>query len=409
MRGAGRVLSATMALLLLVLGSAGDADATKAIRPPHEALAVLARGVVWVNDADVLLEGFASGTSTLGSLGDAAWEGALASSADAAVVFADGRFVAVRPPMRLSPVAQLHPFRGGGCEDWVPGDAVGSEDFAVVGDALISSATCAGGPEVVGEPATRQPLLIRSLRGGRWRVLRWLAGTEPPLLSGEDAMLAVATQVSLARMRVTLVELPGGRVRSRFDAPDGYLSFASRDRMVLAVPPTRFGFVEASFPLPAAIGEKLVPGSLEARAYELELYSTGGRPLAALGSASALPLVSDMHIAAEEPGGDGSTVVVRNLRNGEVRRVVGFDAARGLLALAFRWPALAVAETTRAQVAQSALTCWNSEYGPASSPFLGIFDLARGEPFLAPPPSVPLVRPALGTCGPPPPIVFGDG
>jgi hypothetical protein len=395
-----------MALLLVVLGSAGGADATTRILLPHEELAVLARGVVWINNADVLLDGFASGTSTLGSLGDAAGEGALASSAEAAVVFADGRFLAVRPPMRLSPVAQLHPFRGGGCEAWVPGDVVGSADFAVVGDELISSAKCAGGPEVVGEHATRQPLLIRSLRGGRWRVLRWLAGTEPPLLSGEGAMLAVATQVSLARMRVTLVELPGGRVRSRFDAPDGYLSFASSDRMVLAVPPTRFGFVEASFPLPAAVGEELEPGPAEPRAYELELYSTSGRPLAALDSASALPLVSDMHMAAEEPAGESSTVVVRDLRNGDVRRVVGFDAARGLLALAFRWPALTVAETTRAQIAQSELTCWNSEYRPASSPFLGIFDLARGEPFLAAPPLAPLVRPALGTCGPAPPEVL---
>jgi hypothetical protein len=239
------------------------------------------------------------------------------------------------------------------------------------------------------------------LRGGHWGVLRWIAGGEKPSLADEGDVLAVGTQVSRALMHVALVRLPDDRTKARFDVPDGYLSFASRQRLVLSVP-AQF-LPEGGFPLPPAIDGYRGPGP---RSYELWLYSTGGDRLAALGSTSNLPLVSDMHLVLKEEGVEGaSRLTVRSLPGGASRPVVGFDTPRALLAVAFRWPALTVAQTTSSPLAQAEIGCWNSEYGPPSKPFLSTFDLARAEPFDAAPPLVHLVRPPSDTCGPAPPVL----
>ncbi len=363
-------------------------------------------GVVWVDEASVLLTGFGSGTRTLGSVGGEPWFGrrGLASSASAVAVLANRQWLAAVMPKALSPIGQPKPVNGGECAGWVP--ATGSlADFAVVGDELVAAAECKGRPGVVGEQgaATRQPLFVRDLHGGRWRVLRWLEGNAPPILADEDDLLTVGTQISSALMHVTLIDLPAGRTQARFDTPDGYLAFASPKRLVLSVPRESWP-EETDFPLPPAIDGYRGPGP---RSYELALYSAGGERLAALGSASSLPAVSHMHLALMEDTGESSALVVRSLPGVEYRRVIGFNPpARSLLALAFRWPALTVAETTSAPLAQSEVGCWGSEYKPVSSPFLATFDLAREEPFVAPAPSAHLVRPS--DCGPPPPepVIF---
>jgi hypothetical protein len=91
--------------------------------------------------------------------------------------------------------------------------------------------------------------------------------------------------------------------------------------------------------------------------------------------------------------------------SGATKPVIGFNSsARSLVALAFRWPVLAVVETMSAPLLPSEVHCWSGEYGPPSKPFLGIFDLARNKPFV-PPPALVHVQPSepLTGCGPAPP------
>jgi hypothetical protein len=406
-RRARRILWTTVVALLIALGCAVDAEGVAVMIPPRQELAAVAGGVVWVDQGPALLSGFSSASSVLGSVDGFGGRGRqLASSRDAVAVLTDERWLGSVLPAPLSPLAEPRPVNGGECVGWVPAVSP-SADFAVVGDDLVSAGECKGSPDVVGEQgaATRQPLFIRDLRGGRWRVLRWLAGGEPPMLRGGGDALAIGTQLSPRLMRVALVALPGGGTKTRFDVPDGYLSFASRERLVLSVPTDSWP-EEADFPLPPAIDGYREAGPTS---YELSLYSTGGDRLAALGSASSLPLVSDMHLVSKEAAEDGSTLSVRSLPDGTSRQVVGFDApARTLLALAFQWPDLTIAQTTSTPLAQAEIGCWNSEYGPASTPSLSSFDLAQEDAFDAAPPLAHLARPPLSACGPAPPVPEED-
>jgi hypothetical protein len=181
-----------------------------------------------------------------------------------------------------------------------------------------------------------------------------------------------------------------GRTVARFDLPDGYLAFASHKRLVLSVP-APYSPNDFDFPLEEWSGP-----------FGLALYSTWGRRIAGLGSAERLPLVSGMHLLAEEL--DTDTVSVRSVTGGAPQPVVGFNEARERLALAFRWPALVVVEATRAPLLPSEVHCWSGEYGAAGPPFLGVFDLAGGAPFV-PAPTLVHVQPSqpLTNCGPPPP------
>jgi hypothetical protein len=102
-----------------------------------------------------------------------------------------------------------------------------------------------------------------------------------------------------------------------------------------------------------------------------------------------------MHLVESESVEGDSVLVERSALGGASRRLIGFNGpARSLVALAFRWPALAVVETTSAPLSQSEVTCTSGEYHRPSAPFLAILDLARAEPFVPPPPSADLVRPA---------------
>jgi hypothetical protein len=69
-------------------------------------------------------------------------------------------------------------------------------------------------------------------------VLRWLTGEYEPVLAAEGPLLAVGVQHSLAQMGVSILDLHDGQVHAHFTLPDGYLSFASRDRLVLSSPKT---------------------------------------------------------------------------------------------------------------------------------------------------------------------------
>ena len=118
----------------------------------------------------------------------------------------------------------------------VPGVKAGNPAAlrVVAGDELVVAGKC-----FWDDRFSRQPLLIRSLRGGRWHVLRWLAGEYEPILAAEGSLLAVGVQHSLAQMTVSIFDLRDGRVQSHLTLPDGHLSFASGDRLVLSSPVLR--------------------------------------------------------------------------------------------------------------------------------------------------------------------------
>jgi hypothetical protein len=409
-RGSSRRLSprwgaAALAVLAGVLASASNAAAfLRPLEAPQE-VALVRSGVVWVDQGRVLFQGFWSGSTILGGAGTHAPTLASSSEAVALVGGAAGGFAAAVPPGRFAPVEQsgeeAREVRGDECTSWAPviGSGLVPTDFAVAGDDLIDAAECQGenGGFKEQELATSQPLFVRSLRGGNWRVLRWLTGHEPPILATEGRLLAIGVQLPLAKMRVTILDLGTGQMVAQFDAPGGYLSFASSRRLVLSVP-TTLKAEEAHLAPAAEIAQPLASPRIRRRrrpSYRIELYSLRGRRLADLGTATQPPLVSHMHLVESESVEGDSVLVERSVLGGASRRLIGFnEPARSLVALAFRWPAVAVVETTSAPLSQSEVTCTSGEYHRPSAPILAILDLARSEPFVPPPPSADLVRPA---------------
>ncbi len=356
-------------------------------------MAVLGRGTVWFDEGSVFFKGFHSGRVRLGSV-KSELRPQIASSATAVALLSGGEkaeFLGGVPPGPLTAIAAPKLLGGSGCKGWLPGS-----DFVVAGEDLVAAGECQWD-----DYSARQPLFVRSLRGGRWRVLRWLEVVSPPggdsaytnaspILAAEGDLVAVGVQFSSARMDVSILNVGSGRTVARFDLPDGYLAFASPKRLVLSIP-APYSPNDVDFPLEEWSGP-----------FDLALYSTRGRRIAGLGSAERLPLVSGMHLLAEEL--DTDTVSVRSVTGGVPKSVVGFNEARERLALAFRWPAVVVVEATRAPLLPSEVHCWSGEYGPASPPFLGVFDLADGAPFV-PAPTLVRVEPShpLTNCGPPPP------
>jgi len=381
------------------LVAVGEASAQPVRLPPAQAVAMLAGGAVWFDEGPVRFDRYRSPIAPLGTftlMRNAAQESVAASASTVVALSGQGGFVGGLPPARLRPIAQPKPVRGGECIGWLPairreGESEHEPDFAVVSDELVDTGACVEHPSVVGEEgaALRQPLFVRSLRGGRWRVLRWLPGDRSPILAADGDLLAIGEQRSLAKMEVSILDLPNGTTVARFGLPDGYLSFASSERLVVSVP-TKFWPEQQSFPLgPQVEGRHNSP---EARLYRLELYSTRGRYIRAVGSAGEEGslhevLISQGHLVSEEFTGEESVLSVRNLAGGAARPVIAFDSpARALLTLGFRWPALAVVESTSAPLSASELTCSTGYYHAASKPSLQIFDLARAEPFAPPPP-----------------------
>ena len=279
-------------------------------------------------------------------------------------------------PRRLSAIAQPPRLNGSGCTWWEP-----SEPYVVVDDDLVATGAC---QEIKERPA-REPLFIRNLRGGRWKVLRWLTGTSAPQFATEGPLLAIGAQSVDERMTISILDLATGATQPSFHTPLGQLAFASPQRLVLEIPER----ATATQP------------SERSQAVSLRLYSRRGNYLADLGPMTE-PLISDMHIVTHEEG----TLSLRSIAGGPSRSIVGFNPpARELDAFAFRWPDLVVSETTSTPLLPSEVRCWSGSYAPSSEPFLATFDLARVEPFDAPPVTVH-VEPAapLTHCGPAPPV-----
>jgi len=371
---------------------AEGASAIPAPPPPRQSVALVRRGAVWFDEGSIFFQGFHSSLVRLWTL-NSEFRPRIASSATAVAMSGGEKaeFVGGVPPGPLTAIAAPKLRGGDGCKGWLPGG-----EFVVAGDDLVAAGECQWD-----DRSLRQPLFVRSLRGGRWRVLRWLAVDSlpggdglyynvSPVLAAEGELVAVGVQFSGARMETSILDVRSGRTVARFDLPDGYLAFASPKRLVLSVP------------APSAPDEVDFPLDEWSGPFDLALYSTRGRRIAGLGSAEQLPLVSGMHLLTEEL--DTDTLSVRSVTGGAPEPVVGFNEARERLALAFRWPALVVVEATRVPLLPSEVHCWSGDYSPAGSPFLGLFDLA-GSPLFVPAPTLVRVEPSqpLTNCGPPPP------
>jgi hypothetical protein len=356
--------------------------------PPKQALALVGAGAVWFDEGPLVLQRGRSGRRSLGAVLRPARLPQMASSPSAAAgLLSDERFVGGVPPGPMRRIAQPRPVSGGGCRRWVPAtDTPG--DFVVAGDDLVAAAVCEPIPKGVEFGARiRQPLFLRDLRGGGgWRVLRWLPGELPPILAAEGMLVASGVQVSAARMMVTILDVRDGASKARFPMPDGYLAFASPNRLLLSVAVGNGAPLEPQL----RFGSGTYGGPGNAGGYSLALYSTQGRRTAGLGFYREIPLVSHTHMLGEEFVGNGPILTVRGLPTGRPRPVIGFnDPARKLVALAFRWPTLVLDETTSLALPAGLISCARGYYGQPSKPFLQTLDLARPTPFLAPPPSSP--------------------
>jgi hypothetical protein len=348
---------ALTAMLTIGLTVASESRAVAVpLSPPFKnlGLAIVDDGVLWSDEGTVFLEGPRWGIRPLGASKDASsW------SASATAVALGPGFASVLP-RRLSAAAGPPRLSGGGCTWWKP-----AGPFVVVQDEVVAGAEC----QEVTEHPVREPLYIRNLRGGGWKVLRWLAGASRPALAAEGPLLAIGDQRSDRRMKVSILDLDTGEMQASFETPLGKLAFASPRRLVLEIP---------------------VRDAERRPRVSLRLYSTGGHHFGNLGAVTE-PLISGTHIVAYENG----TLTVRSFAGGAPRRVIGFNApARELEAFAFRWPELVVSETTSNPLLPSEVSCFSDSYGPSSKPFLASFDLARSKPFDAPPATVK-VEPAV--------------
>lgn len=391
------VVTSVGVMLTCVASAVAHFEPLEARRPR---LAVLHDGVVWDDQGRVVFQGFWSPGAVLGWVATSSPSFVSSGQSVALLGVPQGGFAAGSPPARLQPVEHLYEemqqVEGGECSSWEPVTTSGTyEDFDVARGELIDVGTCqtvnGGFPEE--ESASSQPLFMRKLHGGEWHVLRWIRGHDPPILASEGDLLAIGGQLSLATMRVTILDLASGRMVGRFDTPDGYLSFASPRRLLLSVP-LRLP-PETRVPLDARTSQE--SQRVRSPSYRLELYSLRGDRLAVLGKAPEVPLVSDMHLVIEESVEDGQALAVRSVLGGPSRRLIAFNAARTLQAVAFRWPAVAIVETTSAPLSQNEVTCERREYHEPSAPFLAIFDLERSEPFEPAPPSAHLAPPP-GPC-----------
>ena len=380
-----------LACAALSLATAEPSLAIPAPRPPNQAVTIVLSGALWFDDGPVFFKPFgAASLRRIHTPGPVLTREA--ESSNGTVVVGGGgeegpeaehhRFLVDLPPAALRSIPYPLLSETAKCENWEPGGAhvLAREELIVAGKCFSSR-----------QGRYWQPLLFRSLSGGHWHLLRWVAGEPEPMLAAEGPLLAVGVpHLSVGQMQVSIINLRNDRVQTHFTLPDGKLSFASPRRLVL------FAARES-----------------KAGQHPTILYSSGGRRIAKLGTFYQAPLASDMHLITEEshkgPPGEGEYLSVRNLagdRSGASRLLVGFQApTRTLEAFSFRWPVLALVESEGTPRLPSEIHCYGGDYKPGT-PSLRIFDLARDTP-VQPPPAVVQVQPSEPlNCGPPPPLPF---
>jgi hypothetical protein len=154
-------------------------------------------------------------------------------------------------------------------------------------------------------------------------------------LAAEGNTLAVSVQYSITALDVLLLNVANGRVKARFNLPDGYLAFASPTRLVLSTPEALLEGRQGTFPLGPQLS---LAGALYSRTgdstppYVLALYSTRGRKLAELGASEDLPLVSGMHIVTDTGAysEEQETLVVQSIDGDAATPIVGLQSPRPL-------------------------------------------------------------------------------
>jgi hypothetical protein len=367
--------------------------------PPGTGVAIVGGGVVWFDEGRIVFQGFAGGSAaTLGWGLRYAAPSLQSSAGSVAGLVGEGRFVGGVLPGRVRPMYQPVAVPGGECAGgWVP-DSGTSPNFVVTGTKIISAGECEPDEGMGFEPEahTRQPLFSHDVRGGEWRVWRWLSGDLPPVLAAEGGLLAVGELLeppsaspvaeSPRRMRVSIIDTRNGATRARSMMPAGSLAFAAPDRLVLTIISKRLSPHKRLPPhLAASLSERPLVEKIRP-AYYSRLYSTGGRRIADLGNFQELPRVSHMHLLTEEP-----VLSVRSIPGGRPSPLIGFDAPqRTLVGLAFQWPALALEETTATALPADQVNCRSGYYSAPSSPFITVIDLARPHTYEPPPQPSPL-------------------
>ena len=403
------LVGAAVTVLGVIPSVAAAAAVFRGAHEPRQAVAVLGEGVVWFDEGLVSLQSFSSRARRLGSTPTHDRLTPVVQSSATAVVMLErrvarepepespltpgpvlgSRFVAVVPPLPPTPIAQGKGIAGGGCERWLP-KVEEPSDFVVAGDELVTAGECvrkrtaSKGGDVIEIPTSpaEEPVLVTGLNKGGWKVLRWLKGATAPSLAAEGDLLAIGRQISRARLDVSIINVLSGRTRARFVTPDGALSFAAGNRLLLFEP------VEEAFPPEGAIGG----------AVQLELYSLRGRALAALGVDDRLASLEASAMRVLEWTAAG-TLTVRNLSDGELRPVIGFHSpGRKLIAYGLRWPELAVVQSTSPVLALPEISCEQGYYGPPTEPFLTVFDLESAEPYVPPIESSLESQRLLGDC-----------
>ncbi|MHB8532254.1 MAG: hypothetical protein ACYDC2_05995 [Solirubrobacteraceae bacterium] len=400
--GFRRAACAAVLAVIAILGGAAVAVAIPPPRPLQQAVTIVKAGVVWYDDGVVRLIDHAGRRRVLASWSESASEGPpqISSSGTAVALEAGDRLRGGLPPAPLSLLAAGRPVGQGRLRCWRP-QLHGIVDFAVAADQLVIAAE-----QLCRSPgSSAQPLFAKNLRGGRWRVIRWLTTSAPPILAADGDLLAIGVQRSLSSlMDVRVLDVASASTRWRLRLPEGYLAFAAPDRLVVSIP------TFASFPLQTRVE---TPNGTYARAgslgggYRVGVFDTNGRLLASLGASDEQPRISAGRriTISYSSRTESQTLSVADIPNGPSRAVVGFNAGRALNTFAWRWPLLAVIETASAALPNGQFSCQHGTYAPPTPPTLATFDLSRASPLVpAPPvPPQPDFQQVFATCGAPPP------
>jgi hypothetical protein len=397
--------SACAGVLALVATLVGAAPVVAGPAPPpvQQAVAIVRAGVVWYDNGVVRLIGHDGKRTVLARWKQAYSDGPpqISSSGVAVALAAGDRFMGGIPPARLSLLSPGRSDAPGKCPRWQP-ELHSAANFVVAGDQLVIAAepTCG---EAGSSP---QPLFAKDLRGGPWRVLRRLPGTAPPMLAADGSLLAIGVQRSPSLMNVRVVDVDNGSTVAHATLPDGYLAFAAANRLVVSVP--TFGGFPFYYRLETPGGSYgYGPGSLGGE-YRVALYTTDGRRIASMGTEGTQPQLSALRRATVEDNSQSETqtVSVQRVPGGATRGVIGLNApARQLEAFAWRWPWLALIETTSAALPDGQFNCSYGTYGPPSPAFLHTFNIARPSPLVPAPqtPPQPTPQQVFATCGGPRP------
>jgi hypothetical protein len=370
-------------------------------------VAIVPGGAVWFDRGPVIFQTFDGAARRVG------WgrtvETIVSSGSAVAGLLGEGRFVGGVAPGPLRPMYQPPPVATGECEGgWQPAASRGA-DFVLARTQIIAAGECvsSNGTTSETEGAALQPLFLHDVRGGEWRIWRWLRGGFAPVLASEASRVAIGEPLAapagsgaVAATRHMRVSITGMRRRgrpSRFIVPFGKLAFASPDRLVLMVAETAAAAPHEATRPSASSGSMGAP-MLRARArtsdYRAYLYSTGGRRIADLGVFGGVPLVSHMHLIAteEQPFSEESLLTVRRIPGGAPVPLVGFSGRqRELAGSAFDWPALVLDETTAAVLDAEQVSCRTGYYSEPSPPFLHVIDLAAAHAYEPAPSPSPLV------------------